>query len=70
MITDDVIGDGEYCEFYFHTPCDVKIIATGFELYDEGQLICNITTDGDVEVNKVYRSLYYLKKRRNKLCIG
>lgn len=62
MITDDVIGDGEYCEFHFHTPCDVKIIETGFELYNECQLICNVTTNGVVELKKAYRSLYYLKE--------
>lgn len=61
-ITDNVIGDGEYCEVYFHTPLEVKIIVTGFELYAYGQLICNVTTDGPVDVKKTYRSLYYLKK--------
>lgn len=62
MITDNVNGEGEFCEFYFHTPSDVKINESGFELYNDGQLICTLTTDGDVKVKKVYRSLYYLKK--------
>jgi hypothetical protein len=62
-ITDNIFGGCEYCEVNFHTPCEVNIIATGFELYDKGQLICNVlTTGGVVEVKKACRSLYYLKK--------
>lgn len=61
-IIDDVFGEGDYCDFYFHTPCEVKKTKTGFELYDEGQLLCNIETDGVIELKKAYRSLYYLKK--------
>ncbi|MEC5423403.1 heparinase II/III family protein [Virgibacillus sp. C22-A2] len=61
-IVDEVFGDGEFCEFYFHTPFEVKIISTGFELYDESQLLCSITTDGDIVVKKAYRSLYYLRR--------
>lgn len=62
MIADEVIGDGEVCEFYFHTPCDVKRKSKGFELYHEGELICDVETNGPVEIKKSYRSLYYLKK--------
>ncbi|MBS4223350.1 heparinase II/III domain-containing protein [Lederbergia citrea] len=61
-ITDNIMGDGEFCEFYFHTPCDVKRNSSGFELYHEGDIICSVTTKGDVEVRKAYKSLYYLKK--------
>jgi hypothetical protein len=62
LVTDEVIGDGEYCESYFHTSCDVSITSSGFQMYEEGQLICTITTNGDIDVNQAYRSLYYLKK--------
>jgi len=61
-ITDSVTGDDKYCEFYFHTPCEVKVIETGFELYDDEQLICKVKAEGSIEVKKAYRSLYYLKK--------
>ncbi|WP_096437464.1 heparinase II/III domain-containing protein [Alteribacter populi] len=61
-VTDEVIGNGEHCEFYFHTPCEVKRILTGVELYHEGQIICTIKSKGAVEVKKSYRSLYYLRK--------
>ncbi|WP_257348286.1 heparinase II/III family protein [Pseudalkalibacillus decolorationis] len=62
LITDGVIGDGEYCDFNFHTPCKVKKVATGFELFHDEHLICNVKTEGIVEVKKAYRSLYYMKK--------
>jgi hypothetical protein len=63
-ISDDVFvfGDVEYGEFIFHTPCEVRIIETGVELYEKGRIICTIKTDKDVEVKRSYRSLYYLKK--------
>lgn len=61
-IADEVIGDGEVCEFYFHTTCDVMRNSKGFELYHEGKLICNVETNGPLEIKKAFRSLYYLKK--------
>ncbi|WP_175640172.1 heparinase II/III domain-containing protein [Metabacillus schmidteae] len=61
-ITDSVVGDGEVCEFYFHTPCDVIKVKDGFELYKNNKPICSVRTVGDIEVKKAYRSLYYLKK--------
>lgn len=61
-ITDEVIGNGELCEFYFHTPCEVKIVSTGWKLYYKGQFICSIQSEGEVKVKKSYRSLYYLRK--------
>jgi hypothetical protein len=68
QISDLVTGDGEYCEFYFHTPCKVEITSTGFELYEDDKPICTVTTDGIITVQKAYRSLYYLKKEEIK-CI-
>ena len=62
-IEDVVNGKGEYCEFYFHTPCEVRVVPGGFELLWEGKTICTIrNSDGDIEVKKAYRSLYYLQK--------
>ncbi|QSQ07961.1 hypothetical protein H0A61_00280 [Koleobacter methoxysyntrophicus] len=62
MITDEVIGDRDYCEFYFHTPCEVKIDNGVFHLYNKGEIICSVNTEGNIEVKKAYRSLYYLRK--------
>lgn len=63
VITDKVNGDGEYCELYFHTPCEVRVFPGGFELLDEGTSICTVGVGGrDVVIKKAYRSLYYLKK--------
>nr|WP_315362825.1 heparinase II/III family protein [Cytobacillus firmus] len=62
LITDYVVGDGETCEFYFHTPCDVAKVEGGFELYKNSKLICSINTPGEIEIIKAYRSLYYLRK--------
>lgn len=62
LIDDEVIGDGESCEFMFHTPCEVKKVEKGFELYYGSQLISKVTTGGTITVRKSYRSLYYMKK--------
>ncbi|GAM16233.1 heparinase II/III domain-containing protein [Mesobacillus selenatarsenatis] len=62
LITDSVVGVGEVCEFYFHTPCDVIKVKDGFELYKNNKPICSVRAVGDIEVKKAYRSLYYLKK--------
>lgn len=80
-ITDEVIGNGNHCELYFHTPCEVQKVATGVELYHEGQLICTIQSQANIDVIKSYRSLYYLRKEeincvyvrvpiKNKKCSG
>jgi len=62
-ISDEVRGNGEYCEFYFHTPCKVRAIPGGFELLNDGSVLCTVAVNcGDIVVNKAYRSLYYLKK--------
>lgn len=61
-ILDEVKGDGKSCKFLFHTPCDIKIGPEGFQLLYEGKKICDITTKGLVEIKRVYRSLYYMKK--------
>lgn len=63
LIKDNVEGrNSEYCDFNFHTPCDVKIEKGQFLLFDNDKIICTIKTSGEIEVNKTYRSLYYLKK--------
>lgn len=62
LITDNVVGGEGVCEFYFHTPCDVAKVIDGFELYKNNELICSVSTTGDIEVKKTYRSLYYLRK--------
>lgn len=64
LITDVLIGNGEYCEANFHTPCQVKKTKKGFELFHKNRLICNVITNGDVEIKKAYRSLYYLEKEQ------
>jgi hypothetical protein len=61
-MTDEVIGEGEYCESYFHSPYDIKLIESGFQIYDEERLLCTVKTNGEVSVSKAYRSLFYLKK--------
>lgn len=62
-ISDEVRGDGEYCNFYFHTPYIVEMISEGFIIYDENGILCTIIVPyGDIKSDKVYRSLYYLKK--------
>ncbi|ATW24499.1 heparinase II/III domain-containing protein [Candidatus Formimonas warabiya] len=61
-IEDEINGNGEYCEFYFHTPCEVRLVRGGFELFENNVLICTVEADnGDIVSKKSYRSLYYLK---------
>ncbi len=62
MVSDEVTGNREYCEFYFHTPCRVRIIPEGFELFYSGELRCTVLTTGTINIKKTYRILYYLKK--------
>ncbi len=61
-IFDEVTGNSQKCEFYFHTPYEVRVTETGFELLDKDKLICVVYTTGVVNVAKSYRSLYYLRK--------
>lgn len=65
-INDNIVGDGGYCDFYFHTPCNVEKTSTGFNLYHENQLLCVIYTSDYLEIEESYRSLYYLKQEKIK----
>jgi len=62
IIEDKVYGEGKTCECIFNTPCSVRIVDDGFELTDDGNIKATVKTAGSIEVNRVYRSLYYLKK--------
>ncbi len=69
-ILDKVVGHRGQCKFYFHTPCKVELTSKGFDLYSDNKLICSVSTDGMIKIEKAYRSLYYLKKEEiNKLCL-
>ena len=79
MVYDEVYGNVNYCDFNFHTPCEVNINDLGFQLMDNDKIICSIRTSGDIKVKKTYRSLYYLQidemncisvkyKMKNKKC--
>ena len=62
IIEDIIIGDGETCKCIFNTPCIVRVVNNGFELIDEGNIKAKVKTEGSIEIDKAYRSLYYLKK--------
>ncbi|SHH38621.1 heparinase II/III domain-containing protein [Desulfosporosinus lacus] len=62
-IDDEVRGNGVHCEFYFHTPYEVKSVLNGFEVFDDGKKLCVVKIEsGNIEIRKAYRSLYYLRK--------
>ncbi len=61
-ISDAVVTEADYCEFYFYTPCKVEKTAAGFGLYDGDKLIGLLSAEGDYKVESAFRSLYYLKK--------
>lgn len=61
-ILDRVNCSTDYCDFNFHTICDIEIISNGVKLLYRGKEICFITiNNGEFEINKTKRSLYYLK---------
>ena len=62
FIQDKVSGNKDHCKINFHTPCEARVNSEGFELFDKDKLLCAVITSGSIEVNKTYRSLYYLKK--------
>lgn len=64
VINDEVSGSGDCCSLLFHTPYEVRLISDGFEVFDEGKMLCFVKTEEpmNVVVQKAYRSLYYLKK--------
>ncbi len=65
VVEDEVNGDYKFCEFYFHTPCEVKVVPGGFKLLDEDAVICTVGANyGNIVTKKAYRSLYYLKKEQ------
>lgn len=62
-ITDQVVSRFKFCEFYFHTPCEVRRTSDGLELYHDGIKMCTLLVDTkDVQIKKTFRSLYYLHK--------
>lgn len=62
-IADKVRGRGDSCIFLFHTPYEVKEVSDGFEVWDAGEKLCAIKVKlGNIEIGKVFRSLYYQKK--------
>jgi hypothetical protein len=61
LIEDIISGDGNKCIFNFHTPCDVKITENGFDLIDNGYVIATVICTENINIERVYRSLYYLK---------
>lgn len=64
VIKDEVTGNGEYCEFNFHTPYDINVGHNEIDIYNNDKLICRIIVDvdGEITVKKSYRSIYYLRK--------
>lgn len=63
-IEDSIVGDGTICVLRFHTPCEVRKTERNIELLYRGKVIARIITDGNIEIKKGYRSLYYLKKEK------
>lgn len=63
LLHDEVSADIEYCEFNFHTPCEVRIIPNGFQLFSKEEIVCKVSVDnGELFLKRAYRSRYYLKK--------
>ncbi len=62
LIKDIVSADGNKCEVYFHTPCEVQVKENGFELLMDNVVIVRVVTTGDILVRKAIRSVYYMQK--------
>ena len=61
-IVDIVSGKGSNCYLRFHTPCQINRADKYVELLNEAKVVAVLKTDGDIEIKKSYRSLYYLNK--------
>lgn len=62
-IEDIVSGKGNACYLRFHTPCQINESENNVELLNEGKVVAILETDGEIQINKSYRSLYYFKKK-------
>ena len=60
-ITDRVDGEEKF-RILFHTPCEVRENGDKVELESGGKLLCTIKSTVKPEINRAYRSLYYLQK--------
>ena len=54
-------ADGDF-QVIFHTPCDVEIIGKKVILSYKGKKVCELISNGLVQIKKSIRSLYYLRK--------
>ena len=63
-IEDHVVGDIEYYEILFHTPCEIEKNECGLGLFFNNKLIAKIITKDEIQVSQSYRSLYYLRKEK------
>jgi hypothetical protein len=61
-IIDLICGNGDTCYLRFHTPCQINKRKNNIELLKDGNVVAVFESDGDIEIKKSYRSLYYLKK--------
>lgn len=60
-ISDQVRGNSDQCEIYFHTPCEIKHTDEGISLFNKNTLVAKISTSEKLEVTESERSVYYLK---------
>ena len=63
-IEDIVNSEVENFKILFHTPCQIVNNNSDIDLIFDGKVIARIITDGKIEINECYRSLYYLKKEK------
>lgn len=61
LIMDVIEGSSEECRILFHTPCEVLSKGDTAKLYQNGNPICEIKSNGIIKITKCKRSLYYLK---------
>ena len=64
IIEDQVIGNVENYRILFHTPCEIRRIGYGLDLFYDNRLVVKIITDRDIHIDECYRSLFYLKKEK------
>lgn len=60
-IEDTVNGEGRVCYLKFHSPLSINKTDKYIEFLHKGKVVAELETDGDIEIEKNYRSLYYLK---------
>lgn len=61
-IKDVIKSNKKECEIIFNTPYEVETHDNTFYVSNNDKILCKVITDGEISIEKTYRSLYYMEK--------